>query len=138
MKFVKDVQVWINESFETKKKGTNDFSGTKERRERCLEEDHLRRTMFALEFMTSTRACNRIETIMEFLHERRRKDGDVRARCSAIDLAEEEKNSIPWLQSKPDRFVPGISSNQFGSNSRPIIPGRVDEISPAFFFVDDP
>lgn len=38
---------------------------------------------------------------------------------------EEEKNSIPWLQSKPGRFVPGISSNQFGSNShRPIIPGR--------------
>lgn len=74
------------------------------------------------------RACNRIETIMEFLHERRRKDGKTFERDEARDRLlgeEEEKNSIPRLQSKPGRFVPGISSNQFGSNSlRPIILAR--------------
>ena len=83
-----------------KRNETNDFVWTKE--EGCLEEeeDHLRRTMVAVEFMTSTRACNRIETIMEFLHERRRKDGDE-ARSTTWRGRGEKFDSLVTKQAGP-------------------------------------
>lgn len=111
------------------KNGRFRFEGTmprpRRRRRRCSPKKNDGRAAI---YDLRERACNRIETIMEFLHERRRKDGKTFERDEARDRLlgeEEEKNSIPRLQSKPGRFVPGISSNQFGSNShRPIILAR--------------
>lgn len=82
------------------------------------------------------RACNRIETIMEFLHERRRKDGETFERDEARDRLlgeEEERRKIRFLGYKASRadLFPEflrISLDRIHTGQSSLH----DEISPAF------